>query len=1590
MTSIIPNVWHPVGLDVTRDGYQGRLGVSHKTGQVVAGGATNGLAVLPDPQSGNTLVYAGSVNGGVYVREVDLNGNPLESDTTWRWVSMPGSGYEGSQSIGHLAISEDGRYLAVGRGNTSAYAGLNTPGVGLQVGEILPGGDIRWIPMDTELLNQLDQELVSGLQWSGHDLITSFKSNRQNQKGPFNASLNVNSTQLTNADLKEEQRSSTNSQSEGSSDYRLDAINRNGDALLMRSRSWMNDTLTESPVLELQLSLDGIQWHDVQGSETLRDELLGNKELKENYELKRLAVHPELVDGKLIAFLGSSKSRAISRIDRLEINPNNFTLLDHHYEEFNGSEIGYSQADTHFSLRSNPYNPNGTSVVAGGNVFAGSKFAPSLNYAGGLLQIDFGAQSNQQDWTPLYGPRIEELQDDAANAQYMPYTGQPHADSRTVRFTEQGGEQFAIQTDDGGIWALQMPTSDQSQTDPDFWWRSLAAPGLNTFEVMMSDWDPVSNTVISSFQDNAASFGQYGDKTFTNYWYGDGEIAIARSNPQTDLQDIYLSSQQYYVSNRGFLTSFSLNESGDIVKYNPTIFQIETTDKTQEVKPWSESGEPIDDDYRGNFILPFEANPYNPDSIVMTGASNIYETVDIGNNTWTFKKLISDADPSDAIEWLPTAIDNQGAPGEHHVDSLYVATHKIDQITRERIGPTQLLGRTRSNDANADSLKEFYSVDTETITDIAHKPAENLGSDDTVYWIEGGTSVRFLERKQLTTNIQQFLCWKTGPSGILNRVSLSDLGISASQQDAYGMQSVVFIPGNQQRPDQLVLGGLQGQWITELDPTSDSPGTFQAMPWQLNKSENNNSSLSSPGAHVSMTKYIPEDDLLIAGTMGKGSWIYSFSDHLGKPADHKTKITTSEVGLQLLNNIYFDKRGNLKNDSLVLQVDRNQIKNSDASVNLNLILHDVDQWRRYLKRLSDYEAEIRDFKGNLSQEALTRFNNLSPASWQLEQITNLLSESYQSNSDDSDPDSISIPLTLPQGVSQQILTINANDYLNLQPNTTLRYSLETADGSAVSSNTINLNGGSGNLPEIDLNQLLKDSSTIASGLAENSDYELVLLDTANQPIGKSLTIHGAQFLETTTAGILNRHDSANDQLAGMPSAGLQMDLTLQNSALPSIGIGFELNVLRNQPAPGDPQEILTILDEDQLDSWQWYDLNYDPLSREGARLYDLDRDGHADWVYLAMCDNQATDANPASGSIRLEQAIAADMSKIFSGQGLGDIDLTPIFNAGDNQAIQLTTRARRDGVLQNTDIPLQLSASLEGQANNVNSFGMMIFNDGEPTDLASLSDLEELQQRSQILFSNLKQNDSTLSQEDLFKQQLSLVDYQQVRFFEIEGADLSELEGLDDPRLRFLEPDLLKDSSARLESDSGLIVNLELSHNPGDLDALIGQQQTIAPLLDFTGLSRDMTVEASIEVSREAAFTSQVSFYRVLDTNGAVHDPLSGQILQPGDNGYQAAALHRANNVTALEDLTTENGITTTSQAILQEQSLLAPILRLTNNLLAGGVDYFAFADANPNGTNHMRMLGENLIGFEGLDNNNNPDFNDLIVSLNFSLNNQA
>ena len=83
-----------------------------------------------------------------------------------------------------------------------------------------------------------------------------------------------------------------------------------------------------------------------------------------------------------------------------------------------------------------------------------------------------------------------------------------------------------------------------------------------------------------------------------------------------------------------------------------------------------------------------------------------------------------------------------------------------------------------------------------------------------------------------------------------------------------------------------------------------------------------------------------------------------------------------------------------------------------------------------------------------------------------------------------------------------------------------------------------------------------------------------------------------------------------------------------------------------------------------------------------------------------------------------------------------------------------------------------------------------------------------------------------------------------------------------------------------------------------------------------------------------------MSFYRVLDLNSVIHDPVSGRILQPVDHGYQSTAVHQANIVANFEGLTTGNGFISTNEAIVQEQSLLAPVLRLKNSRLNSQIDY--------------------------------------------------
>ncbi|MDS3861369.1 DUF4114 domain-containing protein [Thermosynechococcaceae cyanobacterium BACA0444] len=159
-------------------------------------------------------------------------------------------------------------------------------------------------------------------------------------------------------------------------------------------------------------------------------------------------------------------------------------------------------------------------------------------------------------------------------------------------------------------------------------------------------------------------------------------------------------------------------------------------------------------------------------------------------------------------------------------------------------------------------------------------------------------------------------------------------------------------------------------------------------------------------------------------------------------------------------------------------------------------------------------------------------------------------------------------------------------------------------------------------------------------------------------------------------------------------------------------------------------------------------------------------------------------------------------------------------------------------------------------------------------------------------------------------------------------------------------------------------------------------------LIDARNFTQGTTVTVSGSYSREAAFESSMGFYRLLDSNGSVLDPLTGTILAPGQAGYSEAALSTANRLqTSGSTLTIGNLETKSFSFNIMGGGLYAPFLQV-NALDANGVTkivYFTFGAANQDGLSHGTKWGANVIGFEDLLGGGDFDFDDII--LRFSLN---
>jgi uncharacterized protein len=199
-----------------------------------------------------------------------------------------------------------------------------------------------------------------------------------------------------------------------------------------------------------------------------------------------------------------------------------------------------------------------------------------------------------------------------------------------------------------------------------------------------------------------------------------------------------------------------------------------------------------------------------------------------------------------------------------------------------------------------------------------------------------------------------------------------------------------------------------------------------------------------------------------------------------------------------------------------------------------------------------------------------------------------------------------------------------------------------------------------------------------------------------------------------------------------------------------------------------------------------------------------------------------------------------------------------------------------------------------------------------------------------------------------------------------------------------------KDGSNTTKTEfNDLVVNLETTNSAAPLGSkLQGNAQTeVIDLRDISG-----SISATFTVNREAAYDNFVGFYKIADPNGGI-DTNNDSVADflPGQTGYIQAAI---NQRVASINLTANNQATATYTSTISGGGIFAPFIiinskpetLLDNNPNNDPVVYFPYLGANSDKTDHIRLLGDNVFGFEDLPNGGDKDYNDVIVKVNLAV----
>ena len=375
-------------------------------------------------------------------------------------------------------------------------------------------------------------------------------------------------------------------------------------------------------------------------------------------------------------------------------------------------------------------------------------------------------------------------------------------------------------------------------------------------------------------------------------------------------------------------------------------------------------------------------------------------------------------------------------------------------------------------------------------------------------------------------------------------------------------------------------------------------------------------------------------------------------------------------------------------------------------------------------------------------------------------------------------------------------------------------------------------------------------------------------------------------------------------------------------------------------------------------------LTYDSITGAGARFFDLDNNGTADFFSLSLIDGGYGDKDGRVNGI------------IDDPSGAGFVDLTNLRFSNTGSGIVTVgdpTNAAPASV--------GLRATLSSRPSSSNQIGYVVFNPSEvPTSAALLADLTWLRGRARTLFSSLESTDVTLPAGSSFDRDIQLINGQSIRFFEVQDASLDQLTSLADSRFSLFTSGDFANGQVAFSSNSGVRFSLNLLPSDPGLNALISQAQGQAAVLDLSAFTTAQSLSGTLAIAREADFNSVAGFYRTLDAAGTVLGADSITRFRPGDSGYTAAALRTDNIIGQLGNLSVaDNQTTTRSFSGVNGGTFLAPFAQVNGN------SFFTFGGANTDRLSHFRSLGNNLFGFEDTLGGGDKDYDDMVIGFNFT-----